>query len=226
MLNKKWKLFKKFIPYIKPFYVFKFNFSNEEEIKRVYKTYIAADEDVLDFYSKKFVNTSKNSNGVYLHSNDFKAICLNTSKTINVSLIIHEFTHYIQDVFNYENIKFDDEFLFDENKISFLNLNKEELNILHQIFVENEIMSHINEFIEYLIIILKDYKKHIKIDLDIFIEFLQKSFVNNSHIYQSELFKKYIKITNDLAPLYVFICCMVFNVNKNEILTKIKDELK
>lgn len=226
MLNKKWKLFKKFIPYIKPFYVFKFNFSNEEEIKRVYKTYIAADEDVLDFYSKKFVNTSKNSNGVYLHSNDFKAICLNTSKTINVSLIIHEFTHYIQDVFNYENIKFDDEFLFDENKISFLNLNKEELNILHQIFVENEIMSHINEFIEYLIIILKDYKKHIKIDLDIFIEFLQKSFVNNSHIYQSELFKKYIKITNDLAPLYVFICCMVFNVNKNEILTKIKDELE
>ena len=226
MLNKKWKLFKKFIPYIKPFYVFKFDFSNEEEIKRVYKTYIAADEDVLDFYSKKFVNTFKNSNGVYLHSNDFKAICLNTSKTINVSLIIHEFTHYIQDVFNYENIKFDDEFLFDENKISFLNLNKEELNILHQIFVENEIMSHINEFIEYLIIILKDYKKHIKIDLDIFIEFLQKSFVNNSHIYQSELFKKYIKITNDLAPLYVFICCMVFNVNKNEILTKIKDELK
>lgn len=225
-MNKKWKLFKKFIPYIKPFYVFKFDFSNEEEIKRVYKTYIAADEDVLDFYSKKFVNTFKNSNGVYLHSNDFKAICLNTSKTINVSLIIHEFTHYIQDVFNYENIKFDDEFLFDENKISFLNLNKEELNILHQIFVENEIMSHINEFIEYLIIILKDYKKHIKIDLDIFIEFLQKSFVNNSHIYQSELFKKYIKITNDLAPLYVFICCMVFNVNKNEILTKIKDELK
>lgn len=225
LLNKKWNLYKKFIPYIKPFYVFKFNFSNEEEIKIVYKTYIAADEDILDFYSKKFVNNSGNSNGVYLHSNDFKAICLNTNKPINISLIIHEFTHYIQDVFNYENVEFDDEFLFDENKISFLNLNKEELNVLHEIFIEDEIMPYINEFIEYLIVIINDYKKHIKVDLNIFIEFLQKSFVNNSDIYKSELFKKYVKITNDLTPLYVFICCMVFNVNKNEILNKIKEEL-
>lgn len=225
LLNKKWNLYKKFIPYIKPFYVFKFNFSNKEEIKRVYKIYIAADEDILDFYSKKFVNNSGNSNGVYLHSNDFKAICLNTNKPINISLIIHEFTHYIHDVFNYENVEFDDEFLFDENKISFLNLNKEELNILHEIFIEDEIMPYINEFIEHLIVIINDYKKHIKVDLNIFIEFLQKSFVNNSDIYKSELFKKYVKITNDLTPLYVFICCMVFNVNKKEILNKIKEEL-
>lgn len=164
LLNKKWNLYKKFIPYIKPFYVFKFNFSNEEEIKRVYKTYIAADEDILDFYSKKFINNSGNSNGVYLHSNDFKAICLNTNKPINISLIVHEFTHYIQDVFNYENVEFDDEFLFDENKISFLNLNKEELNVLHEIFIEDEIMPYLNEFIEYLIVIkYKNYKQLYKI---------------------------------------------------------------
>ena len=77
----------------------------------------------------------------------------------------------------------------------------------------------------YSLCLINDYKKHIKVDLNIFIEFLQKSFVNNSDIYKSELFKKYVKITNDLTPLYVFICCMLFNVNKKEILNKIKEEL-
>ena len=54
---------------------------------------------------------------------------------------------------------------------------------------------------------------------------VEKIHGNNLDIYKSELFKKYVKITNDLTPLYVFICCMVFNVNKNEILNKIKEEL-
>lgn len=221
LVNKKWYLFKNFLKVVHPFYVFKFNFLNKEDVKNVFKTYVTADDEILNYYGERFVNNSGDSNGVYLHSNNFKVICLNTNKQINLSLIIHEFTHYIQDILNYEKVKFRKNVKFDDNKISFLNLNNDELNILNECFTENEIMPYINEFIEYLIKIFNEYNKKLIVSPEIFIEFTLKSLLNEK-IYESELFENYQKLTNDLIPLYIFICCMVFNVKKKMILNRIK----
>lgn len=226
LVDKKWKYFKKISKVVKPFYVFKFDFLNKDEIKKILKTYIAADNDILDYYSKKFIDDSGNSSGVYLHSDSFKAICLNSGKNINIALIIHEFTHYLQDIIkNYEHVKFENDFVFDERKIKFLKLNDNELNIIYDCFAEDEIMPYINEFISYLIEIVKEYKNELSISNKIFIDFIQKTLIS-SKIYDSSFFKMYCNKTDDMIPLYMFICCMVFNIRKNKILKKIEEEIK
>ena len=65
--------------------------------------------------------------------------------------------------------------------------------------------------------LLIEYQKQYSIILRSAFKYFQK---------EDKDLKSLFSYKNDLAPLYVFICCMVFNVNKNEILTKIKDELE
>lgn len=71
----------------------------------------------------------------------------------------------------------------------------------------------------------KNKNNELQFGNNIFIEYFIKTLLNSNNIIKENLFKMYKECSADLTPLYVFTCCMVFNVNKNEILNKIKEEL-
>ena len=71
----------------------------------------------------------------------------------------------------------------------------------------------------------KNKNNELQFGNNIFIEYFINTLLNSNNIIKENLFKMYKEYSTDLTPLYVFICCMIFNVNKNEILNKIKEEL-
>lgn len=229
-MNVNWKYFKQFQRKVEPFYVFKFSFSNDSEIKKFYQQFFILSDEEMEVNINAWKKQTKNAHGVYIKHLSFRAICLNTLNKFQFYTIVHEFTHYLQDVLNIEKSSTQKQNYFDINKIKFLNLSNENNQLLKTIFINqknSEINSYVNECIYVLKEIFKRYKRNVQIknlQKDYFIEYVIKS-LTSKNIHKSEIFQNYQILCDDLLPLYVFICVLIFNINKRKTLNKLSYEL-
>jgi stage III sporulation protein AD len=174
-------------------------------------------KDILDIALEIFLN-NKNANGASLYYNDLCTLIFNTQKYTK-KIILHEFTHYIQNLLNVETVKVKRN--FDKNKLSFLNLSNNDLNVVIKILKDkNEIIPYINEFCEDIMNVFKEYQK-INEGLEwsnTFIEYFLKMILNSQNLKDEKLFKLYKHITNnDLLPLYIVIGCYIFDIQWKRI---------
>lgn len=233
-VDAKWKMLSRLRRNVKPFYVFKFDFLDSLKIQEIIRSYIRADdEDLVKEYAEKWMKKLTNSCGAFISSkngfNDFKAIWLNSNRMINYALAIHEFTHYLQDILGFDLTKLRKSFRFEYDKLKFLKLNAEELEALKVkgIINEKEMMAYVNEFIEVSKTIYDDLQRsnNDKLSPKLFIEYVDVSILSDG-IYSSDFYKMFSELSESTEPLYAYVCCMIFNLNKNRVIKRFEDELK
>ncbi len=228
-INRKWKLYEDFKKNVKPFYVFKFDFSNVDMMSEIIRTYMnAADDYVVKSFAERWISELKQSAAAYTHSDEttFKAFFINVNPdhTAEKTTIIHEFTHYLQNVMKI--YKIEDDIEVDRSKLKFLRLSEDEQESLSKILSKNEVWPYVNEVVEVLSDIYKDYKK-LSSDLTpgFFAEYVMSK-LTTKDIYTTDLYKEIAKrMPNYADALYVFIACIVLDIQKAEIVETLKEEL-
>lgn len=212
-INEDWKYYKKLLKFGKSIKILKFDFGDVNEIQEIFKN----DEDILNIALEIFLN-NKNANGASLYYNDLCTLIFNIKKYTKKT-ILHEFTHYIQNLLNVETVKVKKN--LDKNKLSFLNLSNDDLSVVIEILKDkNEIIPYVNEFCEDIMNVFKEYQK-INEGLEwsnTFIEYFLKMILNSQNLKDEKLFKLYKHITNnDLLPLYIVIGCNIFDIQWKRI---------
>lgn len=215
-INKNWKYYNELKNSGKLIKIFKFDFSDKNDIRRNFHI-LNLDEEILNEFINEYFENS-NSNGSFMPlGNDIVIFSFNT-KNYSKKTILHEFTHYLQYILNVEKINAKNS--LNLKKLNFLNLSKEDnkiiINILND---ENEVIPYINEFCEDVMNVFKEYIKKFKnVEWsNTFIEFFIKTLLNSEDIRNEEFFKIYQKINNDLTPLYVTLGCFIYNIDLERI---------
>ena len=215
-INKDWKYYNELNKKGKTITIFKFEFSDINDIKEKF-CLPGLNENLKELYVSKFLNNS-NAFGCIIKFIDLYVFCFNinlyTKKTI-----LHEFTHYLQHILNVEIVKIKDD--LDNDKLKFLNLTNNDLKIIIDCLKNRrEIIPYVNEFCETVMDVFKEYQK-LKKDLEwsnTFIEYFIKVLLNSEDIRNEELFKIYKKVSNnDMLPLYIALGCFIFEIDLNRI---------
>jgi len=230
-IDRRWKFFDRLKANVKPFYVFKFDFDDIDVLTGIIKTYMyALDDDTARSYAKKWMTRSDQSAAAYVYSSgvDFKAFFINTKNGVSKSTVIHEFTHYLQDVLDIYKID-DSPIDVDESKLKFLGMSDEELKSLKKILVDDEIWPYANELIGVLAHVYAECKAKIKpmrLSSSMFIEYAIRT-LTSEDLFDSDLYAAVQKHQPESADaLYVFVACIIFNIKKAEIIESLKEELE
>jgi len=229
-MDVKWKLYDEFVKKVKPFYVVKFNFTNVEEIKSFINTYfLCLDEETMSSEIRFWQDLLKDNFAIYLHlsgTDDFRAMIFNTNKPIAKNTIIHEFTHYLQDVMGIFIIPDNENRpIIDVGKLAYLDLSDNDIKNLREVFVKDDFWPYVNEFIMTLKTIYDDFNKKTKVSSSFFIDYVIST-VKSTGFHTSDLFK-FIQLHKAAdGSMLVFIACIVFNYHKDEVIAALKEELE
>lgn len=215
-INEDWKYYNELKEKGHSIKIFKFNFSNKEEMNKNFNI-PNLDENTKEMYVNEFLK-NKNSKGSYFKFLNFSIFAFNINYTKKT--ILHEFTHYLQDILNVEKIKVKEN--LDKNKLKFLNLSDENLSVILEILKNgDEIIPYINEFCENVMNVFKEYQKldkNLKWEDNSFIKYFIDVLLNSNNIKNEKFFNIYKKINDeDILPLYVVIGCFIYEIDLEKI---------
>lgn len=221
-VNKDWQYYEDFKLKCQPFYVLRCHCADKKSLVDLFNHYVIGDLD--DSIIQLFIKKMKNAPGAYLHQNSFRAIILNEDCKLNENVVIHEFTHYLQDILGI--FKNDDIKSIDRAKLSYLHLNDEDLDKLLSFVTGNEMMAYIMEFIETAKKIYDAHKETIKsLNPDLFIEYINANSLSED-LSKSQLYMNFVKFSGYAEPLLVYAACMALDIQKKTIIKMLKEELE
>lgn len=217
-IDKDWKYFNELKNHGKMIKIFKFDFSNENDIRQNFHM-LNLDKNTLNEFVNEFLK-NQDSNGSFIPLGFDMVVFIFNTKNYSKKTILHEFTHYIQHLLNVEKINVKGN--INIKKIKFLNLSKNNVDIIIDILKnEDEIIPYINEFCEDVMNVYKEYYKNknnkLQFGNNIFIEYFINTLLNSNNIIKEKLFKMYKKCSADLTPLYVTLCCFVYEIDLEKV---------
>lgn len=194
--------------------ILKCDFKNYDEIFQIFKnTFYKFDKDFINEYTNTWINEIDNCQGVCMEMNEnIIYIFLNTKNHFTKYTIYHELIHYFQKCLKKYVDKFEHHEI-DLSKLDYLKLDEHNFLKLQEIIRFSEIYPYISELSEILNDIHKKFKKFSKKQYFEFCVNVMKS----SNIFETELFKEYLKITEDISPLLVFIFSYVYDFNYKNV---------
>lgn len=217
-INNTWKYYDILIDNFIPIKVLKFDFSKLNDSINSY------DNILIDFKDKKILNKlkefekNKNAVGGFQYFDDICLFIFNTNRLLKKKTILHEFTHYIQRILDVEKIKTNK--IKDREKLKFLKLDNTSLNdLILMLSNEDEIIPFVNEFCEDVYNVFKEYKKLNK-DLEWtndFIEYFVSTILNSEDLYNEKLVNIYLKVNEDLTPMFIIIGCYEYGIDWEKI---------
>ena len=217
-INKDWKYFHELKNHGKTIKIFKFDFSNENDIRENFHI-LNLDKNTLNEYVNEFLK-NQDSNGAFIPLGFDMALFIFNTKNYSKKTILHEFTHYIQHLLNVEkaNVKKN----IDIEKIKFLKLSKNNIDTIIDILKnEYEIIPYVNEFCEDVMNVYNKYYKNKNNELqfgnNIFIEYFINKLLNSNNIIKENLFKMYKECSADLTPLYITLCCFIYEIDLEKV---------
>lgn len=217
-IDKDWKYFNELKEHGKLIKIFKFDFSNEDDIRQKFHMLNLDGNTLNEFVNENLKN--QDSNGSFMPLGFDMVIFTFNTKKYSKKTILHEFTHYLQYLLNVEKINVKEN--IDVKKMNFLNLSKNNVDIIINILKnEDEIIPYINEFCEDIMNVYKEYYQNktdeLRFGNNIFIEFFINTLLNSDNVNEEKLFKMYKKCFTDLTPLYVTLCCFIYEIDLEKV---------